>query len=260
LGDRGIVYDDALGIALEARVLAITVDELAQSVKAEVSASASLESPMLNLVSGDKTLGGVNSKGIVASAGVNTIKPDITRGTVPPSSIWATHMSMRDSNGADVGYLRTPFKDNGDEGVQLETVRTVNGSPVYHGLQLMINGNGTRTVIVNDAAAWRAALGFGKATANGTADSSYISSGTPWAVRCGNCCTVRVDGMVTKAFSGRQVIGTVPAGFRPPERGTYGMVNGTTRYFIVETNGEIKLDGNNSAATLYGYATFPVEL
>lgn len=74
LGDRGIVYDDALGIALEARVLAITVDELAQSVKAEVSASASLESPMLNLVSGDKTLGGVNSKGIVAASGFSVTK------------------------------------------------------------------------------------------------------------------------------------------------------------------------------------------
>ena len=69
LGDSGYIIDSGLGIELEARAYAITVDELAQSVKAELSTSPIAEGAMAQLVSGDKTLGGITTNGFVNVGG-----------------------------------------------------------------------------------------------------------------------------------------------------------------------------------------------
>jgi len=73
LGDSGAIIDSEMGISLQARVYAITVDELAQSVKAELSTAQTVEGALAQLVSASQTLGGVNSNGIVAAAGFSVV-------------------------------------------------------------------------------------------------------------------------------------------------------------------------------------------
>lgn len=69
LGDSGVVIDKEAGWELDARVTAITVDELAQSVKAELSATVPGKGALASLVSGSNTLGGVDTNGFVNVAG-----------------------------------------------------------------------------------------------------------------------------------------------------------------------------------------------
>lgn len=69
LGDSGTIIDADAGWEMAARVVAITVDELAQSVKAELSATVPGKGALASLVSGNQTLGGVDTNGFVNVAG-----------------------------------------------------------------------------------------------------------------------------------------------------------------------------------------------
>lgn len=85
----------------------------------------------------------------------------------PSSNIWGTIVALFDKAGVLRSYFRHVDAANGSQGVQLETVRSVNGSNVTNGLQLYVTENGARGVAVSDSAAWRSALGLGT-TAPGT--------------------------------------------------------------------------------------------
>ena len=85
----------------------------------------------------------------------------------PSSNIWGTIVALFDKLGALRSYLRHVDAANGSQGVQVETVRSVNGSNVTNGLQLYITENGARGIAVSDSAAWRSALWLGT-TAPGT--------------------------------------------------------------------------------------------
>lgn len=87
-----------------------------------------------------------------------------------------------DKNNANIGYAGCVFYSDGGTGMQLETCRTVSGSAVYNGLQLKIASNGTRSVSVSDAAAWRTALGVPSTATATTSANGLMSSSDKTAV------------------------------------------------------------------------------
>lgn len=102
---------------------------------------------------------------------------DLAIGDTPSSNAYRRPLVFTDKNNAILGYSGCIFYTDGGSGVQLEAARTVSGSGVYHGVRLKIASNGTRSVSVNDAAAWRAGLGVpGTAVATTSANGLMSSS------------------------------------------------------------------------------------
>lgn len=87
-----------------------------------------------------------------------------------------------------------------------------------------------------------------------TKQGSYYSSGTIVAVKTGGCVTLQFNNVSLVALSSRTTIATLPSGYRPGME-VYGMITGTTRYFMVEYNGEIRVEPG-SAGSVWGSCTF----
>ena len=63
-----------------------------------------------------------------------------------------------DTNEHRIGMIRGSITANGTSGIEFDNSRTIGTSNVFHGLRLLIDKNGTRSVFVHDPAAWRNAL------------------------------------------------------------------------------------------------------
>lgn len=111
------------------------------------------------------------------------ITGSITRGVVPSNNVWPEQMlAIRDSQEAMIGYLRAFLTTDGDnEGIQLETTRTVNGSVINHALRIGIDANGNRLVNVHDPAPWRNAIGAVN-KAGDTINGTLFVTGGGWFV------------------------------------------------------------------------------
>lgn len=83
---------------------------------------------------------------------------------------------------------------------------------------------------------------------------NYWTGGTIVAFkRCG-IVTVKINAADITALSARTTIASIPASFAPPTE-ISGNVDGSTRPFFVETNGEIKIDGG-SAIRIWADTTY----
>lgn len=112
---------------------------------------------------------------------------DITRDTVPSSNTYGNGLYLLDSDGNVFGYFRPESLTNGNEGVYVGAFRKINGSNIYNEIHFRIAADGTRSIAVSDAAAWRTAIGAvnkagdtmtGKLTANGLAMTAGNNLGT----------------------------------------------------------------------------------
>ena len=97
-------------------------------------------------------------------------------------------------------------------------------------------------------------------------NSSKWTGGTITCFRKGNCCTVKFSGVAHPQITARTTIGTIPSGYRPPSEveiimcnvSSSGVVtNGSVVKFLVETNGEIKIDPTASG-TVWATLTYCV--
>lgn len=129
---------------------------------------------------------------------------NIERDTPPSSAQFLDRIALCDINGEVIGYLRTPFQADGREGVQLETKRVVNGSNIYHGVQLYIDASGNRTVDLSDAAAWRDGLGLGALSLKDSLAASDIPGLAASKITSGQLALAR-GGTGTDNSTGRAV-------------------------------------------------------
>ena len=83
---------------------------------------------------------------------------------------------------------------------------------------------------------------------------NYYSSGTVVAYKRSGVVTVKVNGLALSALSARTTVAKLPEGYRPPTQ-SYGIINSSTAYFVVETNGDVKFNAG-SAQTVYSNVTY----
>lgn len=126
--------------------------------------------------SGDTMTGNLS---ITKSSATLTLKStNVTVGTAPSSTVYSPLIQLLDSAGNAICYWRGIFATDGRTGYQLEAYRSVNGSNVYNNISLFIASNGTRTVSVSDANAWRNALGVNNARGGSASETKSLTSGT----------------------------------------------------------------------------------
>lgn len=107
-----------------------------------------------------------NSK--VAKAGdtmtgnLNIKDNNITLGTTSSDNHYSPGFGFRDSHTSNIGAVRAYSLANGQQGIYIEAVQSVNGVNQYNTLRLGVNAQGDREIFINDATkpAWRKALGL----------------------------------------------------------------------------------------------------
>lgn len=140
----------------------------------------------------------------------------------PSASLYGLILALFDSDDELRTYLRHEDRADGKQGLLLETRRIVGGSNVYNNLQLLIDASGNRSVVVNDAAAWRNALSVGHYTAAtalplASGCVAYNANGTPMYAKDGHVVSVWGTAKPTAevAAGDTLTIGTLPTGYRP---------------------------------------------
>lgn len=144
-------------------------------------------------------------------------------GTPPEAAHYGQSLMGYDANGYNNFYSQTGHTTADALYRSFVAKRRVNNSDVTNGLYLYIDANGTRRVTFSDPAAWCAGLDSGRYTeptalplASGCA--AYDSAGTPRYARDGHVVSVwgTVKPTAEVAAGGTMTIGTLPAGYRPP--------------------------------------------
>lgn len=100
----------------------------------------------------------VKKTGDTMTGGLDIVDDQVPSST-PSSDIYGQKgLQLLDSNGNRVTFLLGEFLSNGYRGLNLGTVRNVNGNDVYNSINLYIDGSGNPQVYVSGASAWRTAL------------------------------------------------------------------------------------------------------
>ena len=84
---------------------------------------------------------------------------------------------------------------------------------------------------------------------------NYYSGSGITAMKNGGCVTINVSFTASASFTSRTTVATIPAGYRPMGQ-TFGYRNGTTEFFVIESNGDVKFNSLTSGSTYYGVATY----
>lgn len=93
----------------------------------------------------------------------------------PSENIFGDLLAMRQDDFSRV-HVRAVATTDGRQGVQIETARiSSSNTTTYNGLRLYIAADGTRSVDLSDAAAWRSALGFSITTQDKSVTSSVMT-------------------------------------------------------------------------------------
>lgn len=82
-------------------------------------------------------------------------------GGTPPSSNSYMPISFTDSADSTYAAVRGAIRPNGNVGLFMQALRTINGNSVANGYSMQISSSGDRSVAFDDPAIWRSALGLG---------------------------------------------------------------------------------------------------
>lgn len=80
-------------------------------------------------------------------------------GSTPSSAVYGGY-EVQNADGVVLGDSYASVQADGRVGMQLEAVRKVGSSNVYHNVRLLVDSSGKRSVTMSDPAAWRSALGL----------------------------------------------------------------------------------------------------
>lgn len=113
-------------------------------------------------------IGAVNKSGdtmtgalTMTNVNVNVKDTDVQVGTAPSSTLYGNGFYCQSNNGGDLFYVRATQDTSDNVGMQIEARRAIGSTTYYNTVRLGISNNGTKTVGVSDAGAWRTALGLG---------------------------------------------------------------------------------------------------
>ena len=170
--------------------------------------------------------------------------------------------------------------DNGDGGLRyfLATSSMTTGKPpgdahiihldwdntANYAVQLAVGNSGPKMWIRSHNGgtwtSWSEVTLSDKTETNATNVTTYVSSGNFHIVKRGNVVQMTVA-VTFKAYSGKQTVANIPAGYRP-ESTAYCVLNplktAPNGYIIINTNGTIQFDGPSEAGTRYGSCTWVV--
>lgn len=149
------------------------------------------------------------------------------------STIWGNLVACYDSAGVLRGYFREVDKSNGQQGIQIETRRHINGTSVYNTLNLLVDASGNRVVEMAESAPWLSALGLtvSSGTLPLTDAVAYSTAQTPKYYKWGKVVTVTgaVKPKNEVAADGSMLIATLPSGYRPPQD-VWAVCHGSSQY------------------------------
>lgn len=144
-------------------------------------------------------------------------------GSPPAEAHYGQSIEGYDADGLRNFYSQTAHTTADSLYRSFVVARRVSGNDITNGLYLYIAADGTKTVGLTDPAAWCSTLDSGRYTAPtalplNSACVAYDSASTPKYAKDGHAVTVcgAVKPASEVAASETMVIGTLPAGFRPP--------------------------------------------
>ena len=219
-----------------------------------------------------------NDKPLTGNVG---IKSDYTDGETPSSDNYGNRLYFLDSNGSGVGFVSEYFDTSGNQGIYINTRRSVGGSSTNNRLLISIDSSGNPIVSVSNSAAWRKALGLGSNGAfpilisqGGTGQTAIESTSTvsdiataetgytitaasfiKWGKVAQANVSIRKTAAVTE--DANLHIATLISGKRPAGRCGAVATNASISYAYVEPNGEVHVRGTVAANTTIGvYFTY----
>jgi len=78
--------------------------------------------------------------------------------------------------------------------------------------------------------------------------------------KCGNVVHANFIGYQPGTITSRTVVGTMPAGYRPPNPASFVMTTNdvaSTNMAFIDENGKVNIDAHASGKTLWGNITYP---
>ena len=119
------------------------------------------------------------SDGNLITQGYISLRGNTTT-TTPTANRTYNELQLCNTDGVRYGQVGTAYFTDGRRGITLEGINNGTGSNVYNTLRLMVDGSGTRSVIL-DQTSWRNALGYNELTVTGTSigkgDTVSVPSG-----------------------------------------------------------------------------------
>lgn len=92
---------------------------------------------------------------------LHLLENSVIKGETPTSSYYGSELQFTDSNDNQIGYVGVLQSTDGEEGLNIGTSRTINGSSKYNSINLKILPNGTKAISFDDEdtkIAWQNAL------------------------------------------------------------------------------------------------------
>lgn len=110
--------------------------------------------------SGDTMSGGLTIQDITgaSNSAFSAQESDYGLSDLPSSGIQRPVATFLDKDGTALGLVRGYLNQNGRSGLEVSGRNVVGGSSAYNTISLYVNADGTKSVSVSDAAAWRDAI------------------------------------------------------------------------------------------------------
>lgn len=208
--------------------------------------------------SGDTMTGALTMNNVNA----NVKDTDVKVGTAPSGTIYGNGYYCQSNNGGDLFYVRATQDTSDNVGMQIEVRRAIGSTTYYNTVRLGISNNGTKTVNISDASAWRSAIGCGSiATYGGLSSVGFTRSHASVSYQEGLVCN-RFGNVVTFAgyFSCGATIGantTLYSGLPKPAGGKhiYFTWSGSD-FYLHGSDGTIRTNGQITPKTYIGTFTY----
>lgn len=108
---------------------------------------------------------GENSQGFILPSSFNNIDEslfitdeNINITTTPENDIYGKGVFINDINDKRIGYIRAISLSTGEDGIELATIKNINGTIYKNNVCLFIDKSGNSSVKISNPQAWRTAL------------------------------------------------------------------------------------------------------
>lgn len=109
---------------------------------------------------------GENSQGFILPNSFNNLNnlfitnQNIDISDTPNGDIYNNNIYINDKNNQEIGYIRTVSLNTGEDGIEIGTIKTINGETYNNNIGLFIDKEGNQSVKISNPNAWKMALGI----------------------------------------------------------------------------------------------------